>query len=78
MDTEAWTRILHELGIIIAAVSAAIAAASSLKNGRTLNGHKTAMREEAGRKEKRSRARKKTSNVDGKEKQEEWYTPPVL
>jgi hypothetical protein len=31
--------ILHEIGMIIAALAGVIAAASSLKNGRTLNGH---------------------------------------
>jgi len=31
--------ILHQIGIIITALAAVIAAASSLRNGRTLNGH---------------------------------------
>ena len=63
VSAEIWTHLLHELGTIIGGVAAVIAAASSLKNGRTLkNGQHDGTRK---------RVKKKTSNED-------WYQPPSL
>jgi hypothetical protein len=71
-----WTSILHELGTIIGALAAAIAAISSLVNGRTLrNGseHPGALRVTEGRFKsgpRRSRAHKKP------EKPRDWFKAP--
>lgn len=72
MEPATWTvSILHEIGIIIAASAGVIAAISSLKNGRTLNGqvkkkvadvHAVIVKP----------LKKKTPSDESKD----WYTPP--
>jgi len=62
---------LHELGTIIAAIAAAIAAVSSLKNGRTLNGKSS-----HGTPKVLVRVpKKRTSNGESKG---DWYKSPDL
>jgi hypothetical protein len=60
---------LHELGIIIAALGGVIGAVSSLKNGRTLNGH---IKPKVDRLAE-SKARKKKTSKDGSV---DWHRPP--
>jgi hypothetical protein len=68
MDVNQWTPLLHELGTIIAATAAAIAAVSSLKNGRTLNGHIKPKVEKL--------VEKKTKRIGKNGKHEDWYRDP--
>ena len=71
MDVNEWTPILHEIGIITAALSGVIAAISSLKNGQTLNGkHKELL---DGLQGKLRASRKRTRNAESKD---DWYKAP--
>jgi hypothetical protein len=69
--SDLWIPLLHEIGIIIAAVAAAIAAVSSLKNGRTLNGHIKPKVDRLAI----GRPRKKKTSKDGSV---DWHTPVDL
>jgi hypothetical protein len=69
MSGETWVPLLHELGTIIAAVAAAIAAASSLRNGKRLkNGH-----EQNGRS---APTKPKSRSNDPVGKLADWYKKP--
>jgi len=84
MDANQWPPILHEVGIIIAAIAAAIAAASSLRNGRILkNGG--AIVGAVVRKALHKGTKKKTSKDGSRglgpipiEKPPDWFQPPEL
>lgn len=72
-EPEIWINLLHDLSIITAALAAAIAAGSSLKNGRTLRKNhkylKEAVEEANG---------KPPQNTTSKGDSEDWYKPPEL
>lgn len=70
MEPDPWIKLLHELGTIIAAVAAAIAATSSLRNGRTLKQNGSHPKEAVPPGSAKP-ATKKTSSGD-------WYVPPDL
>jgi hypothetical protein len=72
-----WILLLHEIGTIIAATAAAIAAVSSLRNGRTLkNGGSVSA--EVVRKALHKGTKKKIKNDAGGESKLDWYKPPGL
>lgn len=72
MDANQWTPLLHELGTIIAALAGAIAAVSSLRNGRVLDGRKgdTTLRV--------TKTRKQKNGSTEPAKTGDWYHPPDL
>ena len=72
MDANQWTPLLHELGTIIAAVAAAIAATSSLKNGRTLKNGRSDDAPNPPTKPKQK------SVSEERENRGDWYQPPNL
>ncbi len=73
MESNSWITALHELGTIIAATAAAIAAVSSLKNGRTLS-DKVDPKLEDVRQVIAKPPKKKTPNAGSGD----WYKPPDL
>jgi hypothetical protein len=80
MDANSWVPLAHEIGIIIAAASGVIAAVSSLRNGRTLNGGHQGPKAAVLREQLRRR-KKKTSNGEDPDmgaKKPDWYKPPQL
>jgi len=73
MDVSSWTPILHEVGTIIAAVAAAIAATSSLRNGQRLKNGAL-----EGPRAKRKPRKKKTLKGEPGEEGNDWFSPPDL
>ena len=68
--TDQWTPILHEIGTIIGASAAVIAAVSSLKNGHTLKNGKDDRTHKP--------PQKKTRNGACDRKSGDWYKAPEL
>jgi len=69
VNPEQWVPFLHEFGIIIAALAAAIAAVSSLRNGRTLNQD---VRAGIAKRSRKARKKKTLSAA----KKGDWYKTP--
>ena len=72
MEPTAWTiNLIHEIAMTIGALAAVIAALSSLKNGRTLNGDVKTKVEAVHEAIAKPKARKTPS-----EESEDWFRPP--
>lgn len=71
-NPELWVNLFHDCSTITAALAAAIAAVSSVSNGRALKDAKKKL--EDVQQANGNRKRKKTLNAESKD----WYEPPEL